>query len=60
MPTWWNVFTAPAAGSVLLTLCLVAALALILPSELAGRHRDARRSGRPGPAQRVLVAARTD
>jgi predicted MFS family arabinose efflux permease len=40
-----HVNTALTAGSVLLALCLIAALALILPAELAGRRRDARRSG---------------
>ncbi len=55
-----HVSTALTAGSVLLALCLIATLTLILPSELAGRHRDARRSGRPAPPERVLAAARTD
>jgi hypothetical protein len=52
-----HVSTALTAGSVLLTLCLIARLALILPSELAGRHRDASWPARP---ERVLVAAKTD
>lgn len=55
-----HVSTALTAGSVLLTLCLAAAFALILPSELAGRHRDASRAGRPARPERVLAAARTD
>jgi MFS family permease len=45
---------------VLLAFCLIATLVLILPSELAGRHRDTRRSGRPARPERVLAAARTD
>jgi predicted MFS family arabinose efflux permease len=52
-----HVRAALTAGSVLLMLCLIAALALILPSELARRHRDASRPARP---ERVLVAAKTD
>ena len=55
-----RVSTALTAGSVLLTLCLIAALALILPSELARRHRDASRSVRPVRPERVLAATRTD
>jgi EmrB/QacA subfamily drug resistance transporter len=55
-----HVSIALTAGSVLLTLCLAAALALILPSELAERHRDASRAGRPARPERVLAAARTD
>lgn len=35
------------AGSVLLARCLTAALGLLVPSEQAGRRRDARSSGRP-------------
>jgi len=54
-----HVSNALTAGSVLLTLCLAAALALIVPSELAGRHRDASRAGRSARPERVLAAART-
>jgi hypothetical protein len=55
-----HVSTALTAGSVLLALCLSAALALILPPEWAERRRAARTSGRPAPAGRVLAAASTD
>jgi len=55
-----HVNTALTAGSALLALCLIATLALILPAELAGRHRDTRRSGLPTPPERVLAAATRD
>ena len=55
-----HVDTALTAGSVLLTLCLIAALALILPAELAGRHRDTRTPGLPAAPERVLAAATRD
>ena len=48
------------AGIVLLALCLIAALALIRPAELAGRRRDTRGSGLPAPPEPVLAAATRD
>jgi hypothetical protein len=55
-----HVNTALTAGSVLLALCLITALTLILPAELAGRHRDTRTPGLPAPPVRVLAAATRD
>ena len=55
-----HVNTALTAGSVLLALCLIATLALILPTELAGRRRDARRSDLSAPPERVLATATRD
>ena len=55
-----HVNTALTAGSVLLALCLIATFALILPTELAGRRRDARRSDLPAPPERVLATATRD
>jgi predicted MFS family arabinose efflux permease len=53
-----HVDTALAAGSVLLAFCLVTTFVLILPSELAGRRRDTRRSGLPVQPERVLATQR--
>jgi len=47
-------------GRVLLALCLIAALALILPAELAERCRETRGSGLPASPERVLAAATRD
>jgi hypothetical protein len=55
-----HVSAALTAGSVLLALCLIAALALILPADLAERRREALTSGLPTPAERVLAAARAE
>ena len=52
-----HVSSALTVGSVLLALGLIVTLALILPAELAGRHRDVGRAGRPASPERLLAAA---